>query len=212
MLKILAQQLFQKQVNFLFSLADNHQQAIEPLNGKSIAIEVRDIQLEILVEFSDGQLYFVEPKSKPETFQADVTISGDTGVFLQTAIQQIQSSDKEAHMLDGLTFSGKIQVGQQLQNLMQQLSFDWEARLAEYTNDYFAVHAIKVLSTLSQTLKHVIETKKHNTQEILVEEWRLTPSHYEIEAFIEKAQELTWSVDRVEALLKRTEHRRNQQG
>jgi ubiquinone biosynthesis protein UbiJ len=212
MLKILAQQLFQKQVNFLFSLADNHHQAIAPLNGKSIAIEVRDIQLQILVEFSDSQLYFVEPKSKPDSFTADVTISGDTGVFLQTAIQQVQSSDKDEHMLDGLTFSGKIQVGQQLQNLMQQLSFDWEARLAEYTNDYFAVHAIKVLSALSQSLKHVINTKKQNTQEILVEEWRLTPSHYEIEGFIENAQELAWSVDRIEALLKRAEHRLNQQG
>jgi ubiquinone biosynthesis accessory factor UbiJ len=212
MLKILAMQLFQKQVNFLFSLADNHQQAIAPLNGKSIAIEVRDIQLDILVEFSDCQLYFVEPKSKSDTFKADVTISGETSVFLQTAIQQMQSSEKEEHMLDGLTFSGKIQVGQQLQSLMQQLSFDWEARLAEYTNDYFAVHAIKVLSALSEKLQHVIQTKKQNTQEVLVEEWRLTPSHYEIEAFIEKAQELSWSVDRVEALLKRIEHKQNQQG
>ncbi len=196
MLKILAQQLLQKQINFVLGHADNHQQVLAPLDGKLIGLEVSDLDIQLFFEFEQSQLFLLE--KCPPSRQAAVTISGNSKDFLQTAINQTQQK-----AIIGLNFSGDIGTGQQLQQLTEQLSFDWEARLADYTNDYIAYHSVKVLKGINQWLKQTLQTKLQNTSEILVEEWRLTPSPYEVEDFIQRVQQLQWAIDRVSARAQR---------
>jgi len=196
MLTLLARQLVQKQINWLFTMAENHQQAFQSLDGKTIAVEVTDLQLDLQIEFSGNQIYFLD-QPKPKEF-VSVTISGKSSDFFQTAINQSQSKS-----IVGLNFSGDISTGQKLQKLTEELVFDWEAQLAKYTNDYIAYHSIKVLKKANDWLKQVLSSKLANTSEILIEEWRLTPSPYEIEKFIEKNQQLQWAIDRVNARVQR---------
>lgn len=192
MLKVLAQQLLQKQINFVLSQADNHQQALAPLNGKLVGVDVSDLELQLFLEFENNQLYILEKRPVERT--PNVVISGASKDYLQTAINQAQQKP-----IVGLSFNGDIGTGQQLQQLTEQLTFDWESRLADMSNDYIAYHTFKVLQQLNQWLKQTLQTKLDNTSEILIEEWRLTPSPYEVEDFIQRVQQLQWSIDRVSA-------------
>lgn len=169
----------------------------EQLQGKVIAVRVRDTALAMYVRVDGGELallgsYEAEP---------DAAITGSL-----LSLARLAGESGETAVRDGwLELAGDAEVARDFQRLLQYGRPDVEEELSGLVGDVAAHEIGELARRLGRWGEQARETVRQNLSEYLQEESRALPTRYEVEEFRERVESLRDDAARLDARLKRLE-------
>lgn len=92
-----------------------------------------------------------------------------------------------------------MELGQQVKKLFDEMDIDWEGHLAHFTGDVVAHQLGSFMRKGLSFTKRIDESMRQNMSEYLQEELRILPSKNELEDFYKEVDELSLSVERLQA-------------
>ena len=100
---------------------------------------------------------------------------------------------------DKIKISGDVELGQHVKQLFDEIDIDWEGHLAQFTGDIIA-HNVGSIIRRGLAFKEQLNTSiRLDLSEYLQEELRVFPPKEEIEDFFNDIDELSLSVERLDA-------------
>ena len=169
------------------------------LDGKTIAVRVRDTSLAMYFQIDDELIHLA---SDSET-EPDVLISGS----LLTLTRMAVSSDAAIVHDGSLELTGDGAAAQAFQELLAYAKPDIEEELSSLIGDVASHRLGEMARGLGGWVQGARATIHSNIREYLQEESRSLPSRYEVERFTRRVDALRDDVARLEARLKRLESR-----
>lgn len=181
-----------------FSPASDKQ--LKALSGYTIDIVTEPVQVHLV--FTEEKLLIHQRMSGEGTDekQADAVISGTPMALVRLGL----SKDKQLNIEGSeITVTGNSDVVHKLYAFTNALDIDYEAMLAEIAGSVPA----HLLGSRFRTFTHwahiARESLEKNIQEYLQEEGKQVPAKVECEIMFDELDELTLSVDRLEARIQR---------
>lgn len=166
------------------------------LDGKTVAIRVRDTGLAMFVEI-DSETLVLKSASEREP---DVTLTGS--LFTLAKMAGPEANGRGAPIRSGeLDVSGDAYTAQAFQELLRFARPDLEEELSQLIGDSAAFRASEVARGLRDWAQEARTTIGSNIREYLQEESRDVPSRYEVERFARNVDALRDDVARFEARL-----------
>lgn len=168
------------------------------LDGKAVAVRVRDTGLAMTIRFDNEALVL---KSAPDT-EPDVVLTGS----LLTLAKMAGPRSAEA---GGVIRSGELDVtgdaytARAFQELLRFAKPDLEEELSRLIGDAAAFRAAEFARGLRSWADEARSTIGANLREYLQEESRDVPSRYEVERFAREVDALRDDVARLEARINR---------
>lgn len=174
----------------------------EQLDGKTIAVRVRDTSLAIYFEF-DAEAIAVSSDSEADP---DVVIEGSMLTLASMLISRSSSGDSAIR--DGaLELTGDAQLAQTFQELLAYAKPDMEEQFSTVVGDIAAHRMGEFAKGVGNWARSARSTMGSNIREYLQEESGDLPSRYETERFSQQVDSLRDGVDRLEARLNRLAER-----
>ena len=171
----------------------SYQEKWQPLEAKTIAVKLSDLQLRLLFRYQNQSFQVFSD----ETSDADVVLTGTSFDFVKVALE---SRENEAAALQsGIHFEGQVALGQAFADAIQSMDIDWEEALAEQTDDIVAHRAAQGLKAIASFADSFFKTTSANFTEYVQEEARLTPTQIEVENFYSDLRDLRQDADRLKA-------------
>ncbi len=165
---------------------------VSQLEGKVIAIRVRDTALAGYFEIADGTIE-LRPESDAEP---DVAI---TGSLVTLALMAGEDSIRDG----SLDLAGDAGTAQRFQKLLEHAKPDLEEELSAFIGDT-AAHGLGELARgFGRWAQQSRSIMRDNIREYLQEESREVPSRYEVERFTKDVNRLRDDVDRLAARISR---------
>lgn len=169
---------------------------LQPLDGRTIALELRGFDLVVCLRIADGHVSVVP---EPDT-EADTTLRGTPLGFARLGL----GGDSTDTLFSGeVSISGDVEAGQAFKAVLDELDIDWEEQLAGLTGDMVAHQLGNAARTAGNWLRQGGTTLEQNLGEYLQEELRVTPTRIEIENFIADVDRLRMDLERLEARIRR---------
>lgn len=168
------------------------------LDGRVIAIRVRDTGLAMFFEISDEVL---ELKTDSEA-EPDVVLTGSL-VTLAKMAGPNGHDHSPAALKGGLDVTGDAFTAQAFQKLLKHASPDPEEELSRFVGDAAAFRAGEIARGVRDWAIDARATMGANVREYLQEESRGVPSRYEFERFGSSVDALRDDVARLEARINR---------
>lgn len=168
------------------------------LEGRRLALKVRDSALGLCVAVEDGRL--TSSTTLPD--DADVTVEGP---LMGLARLALGGNDAAALGDSDVTLSGRTDLAQSFQRLLKLGRPDPEEELAKLVGDAAAHRIGRAVADVAAWRRQTHEILLANVREYLQEERRDLPSRYEMNRFTRDVQELRDAVARAEARLRRVE-------
>lgn len=162
--------------------------------SRRIKINFTDLQYKVTATFIDTDL-----KLSTSDEEADLTISGTTLSLVKLGQQPDHLFSKD------IAIHGDVQFAKQLQDVLEQFEFDWEALLAKFTGDTLAYPIAQGLRQISNWAKENHQSMQLTIAEYLREEARLLPDKSEVAPLLSAVDTLRADIDRLEARIKRLE-------
>ena len=183
--------------NRLAQLDDKLLEGFESLQGKSIAIEIIDLQQTIICYPGSAgiRLSMQEPAD-----DVDATIRARLIALLNLATQ---SEKVSTSIQEGISFHGDVAVAQRLQKLLANVDIDWEEVLSKQLGDVAGVQVYRLLSQAKSVVEQSVNSILQSGSEYMQEEVKVTPAPVELERMRADVTRLRHDVDRSEARLKR---------
>ncbi len=183
--------------NRLAQLDDKLLEGFESLQGKSIAIEIIDLQQTIICYPGAAgiRLSMQEPAN-----DVDATIRARLIALLNLATQ---SEKVSTSIQEGISFHGDVAVAQRLQKLLANVDIDWEEVLSKQLGDVAGVQVYRLLNQAKSVVEQSVNSILQSGSEYMQEEVRVTPAPVELERMRADVTRLRHDVDRSEARLKR---------
>jgi ubiquinone biosynthesis accessory factor UbiJ len=195
----------EKTIAKLLSLDAQAKSKLSPFEGKTIQLQITDLNLNYYLQFTSGEIRinesfpateFSENQIDPAEVKVSAIISGKMSGFLAAAAAE-NSSDS---IFKGeLHFSGEINTAKQFQALAQSMDIDWQEPFAQILGDPLAHTLTSGIKKLSRWL---VDTTKNSTQDVgeyLQEEIQATPSYAEQQMVFEQIDSLRSRTDRLQA-------------
>ena len=165
---------------------------VTQLEGKVIAIRVRDTALAGYFEIADSAIE-LRPEHEAEP---DVAI---TGSLVTLALMAGEDSIRDG----SLELAGDAGTAQRFQKLLEYAKPDLEEELSSFIGDA-AAHSLGELARgFGRWAQQSREIMRDNIREYLQEESREVPSRYEVERFAKDVNRLRDDVDRLAARISR---------
>jgi ubiquinone biosynthesis protein UbiJ len=98
---------------------------------------------------------------------------------------------------------GDTDTGEQFQDILSAVDWDWEEQLSRITGDVLAHQAGKLARKATLFIKNSRSTLQQDISEYLQEEVRLLPARIEVGYFLEEVDQLRADVDRLSARVDR---------
>jgi ubiquinone biosynthesis protein UbiJ len=138
--------------------------------------------------------------------EPDTLLRGTPAGFARLALE----AREDALFHGAVEISGDTETGQQFQDLLTGVDWDWEEQLSKLTGDTIAHQVGELARKGRQWLTGSSETLQQDLTEYLQEEARLLPTRTELNLFLDEVDQLRSDTDRlsarVERLLKTQEH------
>jgi len=163
------------------------------LNGRSISLHFTDLAYEVTVHLDDSNIRL--KSGADET--ADLTLSASLSALVKLGQHPDNLFSEE------ISIHGDVQFAKQLQDILNQFDFDWEALLAQFTGDTLAYPIAHGLRQFGSWVKSNHESMQMTIAEYLREEARLLPDKSELTPFLDGVDTLRADMDRLEARIKR---------
>ncbi|CAB9544499.1 hypothetical protein [uncultured Gammaproteobacteria bacterium] len=129
--------------NALNHLLSTHQVDISPLEGKTIRLSLQDFPLDVYFICTNNR-FFVVTNSDVTDVEITLTMSAFADLLKQAKLHDMLRQDK-------IIIHGDVKTAQLLVDILQQLDFDFEEVLSQWTGDIIAHQAGKVVSHLKSS-------------------------------------------------------------
>lgn len=169
------------------------------LDGKAVAIRVRDTGLAMVFEFDDELLQL---RTETET-EPDVVLTGSLVTLARLAAPMSEADGSAAARRGGLDITGDAFAAQTFQKLLGHARPDPEEELSRIVGDTAAHHAGRFARGVRDWAVGARSTMGANVREYLQEESGQAPSRYEFERFGRDVDALRDDVARFEARINR---------
>ncbi len=163
--------------------------------GRCIQLTFTDLQHSVIASFTNTDLA-LSPANDDE---ADLTIAASTLSLVKLGQNPDNLFSKD------IAIHGDVQFAKQLQDVLAQFDFDWEALLAKFTGDTLAFPIAHGIRQLGSWLKTNHQSMQLTIAEYLREEARLLPDKSELSPLLNNVDTLRADIDRLEARIKRLE-------
>ena len=173
------------------------------LDGKTVAIRVRDTALAMYFEISDEVLML---KAVSES-DPDVVLTGSLLTLARMAGPKDRSASEVAARDGALDITGDAYTAQTFQKLLGYAKPDFEEELSHVIGDTAAHSTSRLARGVAKWARGARATLGSNIREFLQEESRDVPSRYEVERFAGQVYSLRDDVARLEARIKRLAER-----
>lgn len=182
-------------LNLAIAQDEEVHQRLAAFAGRSIVIELSDLQQKFRVVFTEQRLKLSEQDDQ----DADLLIQGKS-----LALLQLGRNPDDLFSAD-ITMHGNVQFAKQLRDALEIFEFDWERQLARVTGDTLAYPIAEGLRQGFQWLKQNHQTLQMNLAEYVKEELELLPDQSQIDPYLRDIDKLRSDCDRLEARIQRLE-------
>ena len=170
-------------------------QRCSAMEGKVIGVDISGTGLTLyFLPGSDG----IQVATHYEG-DVDTQLSGSPLGFARLALE----SREDALFKGAVDLKGDTETGQQFQDLLADVDWDWEEQLSKVTGDVIAHQAGNAIRRSGQFLRDTGATLEHDISEYLQEESRLVPTRAEVDLFLEDVDQLRTDTDRLVARIER---------
>lgn len=167
------------------------------LDGKTIAVRVRDTALAMYFDINDEVLVLTTDSAS----EPDVVITGSL-----LTLSHIAGAPGESAVRDGsLDLTGDAYTAQAFQDLMAYAKPDFEEELSTLIGDVAAHQLGEIARGVSGWARDAQSVMRSNIREYLQEESRDLPSRYEVDRFTRRVDSLRDDVARLETRLSQLE-------
>lgn len=171
----------------------------QQLDGKVVAVRVRDTGLAMYFEIND-EVVILKADSESEP---TVILTGSLLTLAKMA-GPVEAAASSAAIRDGaLDITGDVYTAQAFQQLLAHAKPDIEEELSHIIGDAAAHQAGLLAKNFSNWAQDARSVLGSNIREYLQEESRDVPSRYEVERFTQRVESLRDDVARLEARLNR---------
>jgi ubiquinone biosynthesis protein UbiJ len=110
---------------------------------------------------------------------------------------------EDALFKGAVDIQGDTDTGEQFQDILSEVDWDWEEQLSRVTGDVIAHQTGKLARKATLFIKNSRSTLQQDISEYLQEEARLLPAGIEVGYFLEEVDQLRADVDRLSARIDR---------
>ncbi|PID34312.1 MAG: Sterol-binding domain protein [Thiotrichales bacterium] len=173
---------------------------LQALSGRIIAFHITNPSLKLcFIPTSEGVNVFSHYDREP-----DVTLTGSALAFMRLS----GAEDSVKAMLEQrIQVDGNMSIAEQFSHIINDLDVDWEELLSHAVGDIVARQAGQLARSSKDWLDDTAQAIRLNTSEYLQEESRLLPADAEINAHLNKVDDLRSDTDRIEARIRRLQAR-----
>lgn len=184
-------------LNRLLAADPESPRRLRELAGCRLGVELTDIELNLLVLFSETGLRFVPPASDPDAAPAAQVRSSLAGI-----LGLVTAADRRGAKI---AFSGDVGVVQDIRRLFAELEVDWEEQLSRFTGDVLAHQLGRAVRGSTNWLRRSGASALVTIGEYLTEERRHLPAAAEVSIFLTDVDGLHQDVERLAARIRRLE-------
>lgn len=193
MLKKYSLKALQKAINKAMLLDEHMPAKLQALENKTLEMIITPLNVNFFIHFKNGEIQLLDHYDT----RADTIIHSNPLGLIRLSL--LPASQARSLFNDKIRMSGDIELGQQVKKLFDEMDIDWEGHLAHFTGDVIA-HQIGSFIRKGMNLKqHFDDSMRQNLSEYLQEELRVVPSKNELEDFLVGVDELSLSVERLQA-------------
>ncbi|WP_298623815.1 SCP2 sterol-binding domain-containing protein [uncultured Legionella sp.] len=193
MLKKYSLKALQKAINQAMNLDDMMHSKLLALDGKVLEMIISPLNVAFFIQFLNGEMLLLDHYDG----HADTVIHSNPIGLIRLSL--LPPSKARSLFNDKIRMSGDIEFGQQVKKLFDEMDIDWEGHLAHFTGDVVA-HQIGSFIRKGMKFKNQFSSSmKQNVTEFLQEELRVLPSRNELEDFFNDVDDLSLSVERLQA-------------
>lgn len=193
MLKKYSLKALQKAINKAMLLDEHMPAKLQALENKTLEMIITPLNVNFFIHFKNGEIQLLDHYDT----RADTIIHSNPIGLIRLSL--LPASQARSLFNDKIRMSGDIELGQQVKKLFDEMDIDWEGHLAHFTGDVIA-HQIGSFIRKGMNLKqHFDDSMRQNLSEYLQEELRVVPSKNELEDFLVGVDELSLSVERLQA-------------
>ena len=203
--RLLLTAALERAVNRLIVMDPDAKLFLEPLAGKTIAINLPALGLELYCCPGVHGIQFIEQLQE----EADTRLTGSP---VSLALMGLSDSPQGALFGGDVTIEGDVHVARRFQDLFEKLDIDWEEQLSRYTGDVIDHRVGNLIRAGRDWCGESLETLKLNTAEYLQEETRELPTDVEAEIFFDRVDALRCDTDRLQARVERLQAALNDDG
>lgn len=178
----------QTNINALLAHDKITQEKLNTLMGKTVAIELSNLDCVIYIDFEQDIFYLDTEKHR----EPILTLKGTPSAFLRL----MQQSQAYA-VTQAIQIEGDLHVAQMLQKIARNLNIDWVEIIAPYTGDVIAEGVDKSARGIHRWWKTTRTALWENTADYVQDEAQLVVSRVEVENFVEDVFALRQSLDRL---------------
>jgi ubiquinone biosynthesis protein UbiJ len=169
---------------------------MQALNGRSIGLEFRGLELQLFVLPGEHGIRLLDRiDSEPDTVLR--------GTPLGIARLGLGGSSEKTLFSGAVEILGDVETGQLFKSILDAMEIDWEEQLSHLTGDVIAHQLGNAARRTHKLFKRTRMTLERDTGEYLQEELRILPARIEIENFSDDVNGLRMSVDRLAARVTR---------
>ena len=165
------------------------------MEGKVIELDITGLGLSLyFMPGAEGVLVAGHYEGKPDT-----RLRGSPFGFARLSL-----GSREDSLFEGaVEIQGDSDTGQQFQDILSAVDWDWEEQLSQIVGDVIAHQAGNLARNARQFINNSRSTLQQNISEYLQEEARLLPATIEVGYFLEEVDQLRADVDRLTARVDR---------
>ena len=165
------------------------------MDGKVIALDVTGLDLSLyFMPGPDGILVAGHHEG-----EADTRLRASPLGFARLSL-----GPREDALFEGaVDIQGDTDTGEQFQDILSAVDWDWEEQLSRITGDVIAHQTGKLARKATLFIKNSHNTLQQDVSEYLQEEVRLLPARAEVDYFLEEVDQLRADVDRLSARVDR---------
>ncbi|KTD42712.1 ubiquinone biosynthesis accessory factor UbiJ [Legionella parisiensis] len=173
---------------------DEHMPAkLQALDNKILEMIISPLNVNFFILFKDGEIILLDNYDK----EADTIIHSNPLGLIRLSL--LPASKARSLFNDKIRMTGNTELGQQVKKLFDEMDIDWEGHLAHFTGDVVAHQIGSFVRKGMAFKKRLDDSMRQNISEYLQEELRLFPTKYELEDFFVEVDELSLSVERLQA-------------
>lgn len=165
------------------------------MDGKVIGLDIAGLGLSLyFIPGPEGILVMGRYEGEPDT-----RLRGSP-----LGLARLVLGPREDALFEGaVEIQGDSETGEQFQDILSAVDWDWEEQLSRITGDVIAHQAGNLAHKATQFLRNSRDTLQQDTSEYLQEEARLLPARIEVGYFLEEVDQLRAGVDRLSARVER---------
>lgn len=195
MIKTTLLSLIEQALNRYLSLDSASPARLKKLEGKVLHIELRPFHLLFQLHIKDKRMTL-----STDSLQTPIaTIRGTPVQMLGVALNR---KERARFFAEDITIEGEAEAANQLIQLFDELSIDWEEPLSKMIGDVPTHHAARIWKNARHWFNQTCETLSDDVNQYVHEETNWLPSKLALADFFNDVDALRMDVDRIDAKIR----------